>query len=76
MHGIDATISDNNNRFTFTGAGLEWQFVPVAPDTLELLDLEGQIIYQRDTTNKITGIRLWVGEPEWSPYRAWNFSKK
>ncbi|PLX00401.1 MAG: hypothetical protein C0593_01040 [Marinilabiliales bacterium] len=75
MHGVKASISESNNLFTFKGAGLEWHFIPVAPDTLELLDLEGQIIFKRDKNDNISGINLWVGEPEWSPYRAWDFIK-
>jgi hypothetical protein len=49
--------------------------VPVSETTFELLDLEGQMIFEIDGDGTISGFELWFDVPGWSPYRRWRLKK-
>jgi hypothetical protein len=76
MNGLDISITSDTAGLSFEGAGIRWQLIPVQTDTLEIADMEGQVFFRRSEENEITGLHMWFGEPDWSPYRAWNFTKK
>ncbi len=76
MSGLEVQIKSDSMFLRFEGGGLTWQLIPSKTDTLEIVDMEGQVFYKRDEKHGITGFHLWFGEPDWSPYRAWDFMKK
>lgn len=76
MNGLQIQIKPGSPLFIFQGAGLKWHLVPSKTDTLEIIDMDGQIFFRRDANNAIKGLHLWFGEPDWSPYRAWDFIRK
>jgi hypothetical protein len=76
MHRLEINVEKDSGLLVFNGAGLQWTLVPVAKDTLEIVEMEGQVFFRRDEKNDITELHLWFGEPDWSPYREWDFVKK
>ncbi len=76
MNGLEVKIRSESSGISFEGAGLKWQLIPTKPDTLEIMDMEGQVYFRRDENNVVNEFHLWFGEPEWSPYRAWDFRKQ
>lgn len=75
MNGLKVQIKSDSTLFSFEGGGLKWDLIPSKKDTLEIVDMVGQIFFLRDDYNKIKGLHLWFEEPDWSPYRAWDFIK-
>lgn len=75
MGGWVVRIDKDPSFLTFSGAGLTWSLIPSAVDTFEIADIEGQVFFRRDPNDSVTGLHLWFGEPDWSPYRAWDFEK-
>jgi CubicO group peptidase (beta-lactamase class C family) len=49
--------------------------VPVTRDCFELLELEGQLLFERDPDGEVKEVTFWFGYPGWSPYRKWTFEK-
>lgn len=49
--------------------------IPSKIDTLEIVDMVGQVFFKRDDSDRVNGLHLWFEEPDWSPYRAWDFIK-
>lgn len=76
MNGLEVQIKSDSTLLIFEGGGLEWHLIPSKTDTLEIVDMDGQVFFRRDEKNKINGFHFWFGEPDWSPYRAWDFIKK
>jgi CubicO group peptidase (beta-lactamase class C family) len=76
MNGLDVQITSNPSGLSFEGAGIRWQLIPTQKDTLEIADMEGQVFFRRDEENTLKGLHIWFGEPDWSPYRSWDFVKK
>jgi CubicO group peptidase (beta-lactamase class C family) len=74
--GPEIQLQTDSTSMQLTGAGLSWTLVPVGTNTLQIMDMEGQVIFRRDSSNRIRGLHLWFDEPDWSPYRAWDFIKK
>jgi CubicO group peptidase (beta-lactamase class C family) len=68
-------ISTDSTQLSFSGAGLDWSIVPAKADTFEIVDMEGQVFFRRNKNNDIGEFHLWFGEPDWSPYREWDFVK-
>lgn len=75
MSGLKVQIKYDSSLFSFEGGGLRWDLIPSKTDTLEIVDMVGQIFFRRDENNTIKGFHLWFEEPDWSPYRAWDFVK-
>jgi CubicO group peptidase (beta-lactamase class C family) len=75
MNGLEVRIKADSSLLRFEGAGLKWDLAPIKTDTLEILDMEGQVYFKREE-GEVKGLHLWFGEPDWSPYRAWDFTKK
>lgn len=75
MMGLRVSIEKDSTLLTFNGAGLQWTLVPVAKDTMEIVEMEGQVFFRRNDQQDINGLHLWFGEPDWSPYREWDFVK-
>ena len=75
MNGLNIQIASGSSHLFFEGAGLKWNLIPTSKDTLEIVDMEGQVFFRRDENREVTGLHLWFGEPDWSPYRAWDFIK-
>lgn len=76
MEGLEVQITADSCGLSFEGAGLKWQLLPTSEDTLEIMEMEGQVFFRRDQNNAVKGFHLWVGQPDWSPYREWDFAKK
>lgn len=76
MSGLEVRIKADSTSLRFEGGGLTWCLIPSKTDTLEIVDMEGQVFFKRDEKHGINGFHLWFGEPDWSPYRAWDFTKK
>lgn len=76
MGGLEIQIKSDSTLFNLEGGGLKWDLIPSKSDTFEIIDMVGQLFFKRDENNKIEGLHLWFEEPDWSPYRAWNFTKK
>ncbi len=75
MNGLEVQIKSDSTLFSFEGGGLKWGLIPSKTDTLEIVEMVGQIFFKRDENNNIKGLHLWFDEPDWSPYRAWDFIK-
>ncbi|MEE4177975.1 MAG: serine hydrolase domain-containing protein [Bacteroides sp.] len=75
MNGLNIQITSDSLGLNFEGAGLKWYLIPSKKDTLEIVDMEGQVFFRRDENLAVTGMHLWFGEPDWSPYRSWDFIK-
>ncbi len=73
---IEITVESRSGGIEVVYEGITWPAVPTAPDSFELLELEGQVTFQRDAEDKLTGFDLWFGVPGWSPYRQWHFDKQ
>jgi CubicO group peptidase (beta-lactamase class C family) len=52
-----------------------WAGVPTEEDVFELLDFEGQMVFERAPDGEVQGMELWFDMPGWSPYRRWGFEK-
>lgn len=76
MNGLEVRIESDSTLLTFEGGGLKWDLIPSKTDTLEIVDMVGQVFFKRDDSNRVNGLHLWFEEPDWSPYRAWDFVKK
>lgn len=76
MSGLEIFIKSDSTLLSFEGAGLKWHLIPAKTDTLEIVDMKGQVFFKRDENNRVNGLHLWFEEPDWSPYRAWDFIKK
>lgn len=76
MNGLTVNIQSDSTFFIFEGGGLKWDLLPSKIDTLEIVDMVGQVFFKRDDSNRVNGLHLWFEEPDWSPYRAWDFKKK
>jgi CubicO group peptidase (beta-lactamase class C family) len=75
MNGFEVKIKSDSTLFIFEGGGLTWNLIPSKIDTLEIVDMVGQVFFKRDDNNRVNGLHLWFEEPDWSPYRAWDFIK-
>jgi CubicO group peptidase (beta-lactamase class C family) len=76
MGGFQVQIKEDTMGLNFEGAGLKWNLVPTNKDTLEIIDIEGQVFFKRDSENVVNGFHMWFGQPDWSPYREWDFTKQ
>ncbi|KQC07485.1 MAG: hypothetical protein APR54_06010 [Candidatus Cloacimonas sp. SDB] len=76
MRGLEVHIKSDSTLLSFEGAGLKWHLIPAKTDTLEIVDMTGQVFFKRDDNNRVNGLHIWFEEPDWSPYRAWDFIKK
>jgi CubicO group peptidase (beta-lactamase class C family) len=76
MNGLEIEIKSETDYIVFEGAGLKWNLIQTKKDTLEIMDMEGQVFFKRDKRNRVSGLHLWFGQPDWSPYRTWDFVKK
>jgi hypothetical protein len=54
---------------------LTWHAAPTEPDIFELVEFEGQVLFERGTDGTISSFDVWFGQPDWSPYRRWTFEK-
>jgi len=74
--GVEVTLEARSGRVEIVYDGVTWPAAPTAPDRFELLELEGQITFDRGPEGDIDGFDLWFGVPGWSPYRQWRFERK
>lgn len=75
MHGLKLSIRPVSSSLVLEGAGLRWTLIPVATDTLQIMEMEGQAIFRRDQNERVNKLHLWFDQPDWSPYRAWDFTR-
>jgi CubicO group peptidase (beta-lactamase class C family) len=75
MSGLEVKLKSESELLSFEGGGLKWDLIPSKIDTFEIVDMVGQVIFKRDKNKRIKGFHLWFEEPDWSPYRAWDFTK-
>jgi CubicO group peptidase (beta-lactamase class C family) len=75
MNGLEVKIKSDSALLIFEGGGLTWNLIPSKIDTLEIVDMVGQVFFKRDDSDRVNGLHLWFEEPDWSPYRAWDFIK-
>jgi len=75
MPGLVVRVTLGSGGLEFSGAGLTWRLVPSTPDRFAIIDMEGEVKFKRGEDGAVEGMHLWFGEPDWSPYREWDFKK-
>jgi CubicO group peptidase (beta-lactamase class C family) len=73
-----ATLGESEDAPLGLGLHLEaitWHAAPTEPDVFELIEFEGQVLFERAPDGTIQSFDVWFGQPDWSPYRRWTFNK-
>ena len=52
-----------------------WHAAPTELDAFELIEFEGQVLFEREPDGIISRFDVWFDQPDWSPYRRWTFDK-
>ncbi len=70
-------LSRSGQNLVLELGSLQLQLIPTEPEQelFEIFEVEGQATYERDDSGTIAGFELWVGEPNWSPYRRWQLER-
>jgi CubicO group peptidase (beta-lactamase class C family) len=75
LNGAKLNMQHSEDILKLNLGNLTLNLIPTAKDTFEIREIEGQAIFEFDTLGKVKEFDLWVGEPDWSPYRRWTLRK-
>lgn len=77
LGGAAVVLSRSGQNLVLELGSLQLQLIPTEPEEelFEIFEVEGQATFERDERGGVTGFELWVGEPDWSPYRRWQLER-
>ena len=73
---FDPVIEINKEHLELNYGNISWQLYPVSKDTFRIREITGEAIFYFDEKGKVEDMHLWIGQPDWSPYRSWDFRKE